>query len=102
MSFKYLLLLVCAGFILFGSLSNSGVVANDAINLKKDEYVSPVGEQIRKARISHRMTQEELAPLIGISVIELKSIEGNRATPTKEVLFKAQDILHSEFLLDQY
>ncbi len=53
-----------------------------------------LGNTIRKARMDMRMSQEELAELVGITPTHLKHIESEHRKPSINVLFDLVSILH--------
>lgn len=53
-----------------------------------------LGATIRKHRILHGFSQEELAEAVGISPTHLKHIESEHRKPSIEVLFQLVKILH--------
>lgn len=53
-----------------------------------------LGATIRKHRILHGFSQEELAEAVGISPTHLKHIESEHRKPSVEVLFQLVKILH--------
>ncbi len=102
MGFKYVVLLFCGGFLLLTSISqplSSGKKTETQVSKKR---VATIGEQIRSGRVAHRMSKKELATAIDLTVAQLENIESNAASPSKEVLFKAQEVLNVEFVLDNY
>ena len=52
-----------------------------------------LGGAIKKARRSKKLTQENLAELVGITPMHIKQIESERRNPSIEVLFKLAYIL---------
>ena len=58
-----------------------------------------LGNTIRNSRIENKLTQEELAEIIGITPTHLKHIESEHRNPSIEVLFKLASTLH--FSLDE-
>lgn len=57
-----------------------------------------LGNTIRNSRIENKLTQEELAEMVGITPTHLKHIESEHRKPSIEVLFKLSSLLH--FSLD--
>ncbi len=55
-----------------------------------------VGQNIQEARRKFKLTQEELAELIGIETISLSKIETGKSYPTSENLAKIAKILQVE------
>lgn len=53
-----------------------------------------LGNAIRKARMEHLMSQEELAEMVGITPTHLKHIESEHRKPSLPVLFDLVEILH--------
>ncbi|WWR16019.1 helix-turn-helix transcriptional regulator [Lachnospiraceae bacterium JLR.KK008] len=53
-----------------------------------------LGNAIRKARMDHQMSQEELAERVGITPTHLKHIESEHRKPSLPVLFDLVEILH--------
>ena len=52
-----------------------------------------VGERIHTARKAKRITQFELAEMLGIEYSEMSNIEHGRRLPTSEELLKLEEIL---------
>ena len=100
---KYIVLLFCGGFLLLTSISRPLSSNKEATTIVSKKSVATVGEQVRSERVAHRMSKQELAGKLDISIKQLADIENNNDTrPTKEVLFKAQEVLGAEFVLDNY
>lgn len=57
-----------------------------------------LGNAIRNARIENKLSQEELAEIVGITPTHLKHIESEHRKPSIEVLFRLAKTLH--FSLD--
>lgn len=53
-----------------------------------------LGNAIRSARIEHKLSQEELAEIVGITPTHLKHIESEHRKPSIEVLFRLAKTLH--------
>ena len=53
-----------------------------------------LGSAIRNARINSKITQEELAEMLGVTPTHLKHIESEHRKPSIEVLFMLSHILH--------
>lgn len=53
-----------------------------------------LGNAIRQSRIENKLTQEELAELVGITPTHLKHIESEHRKPSIDVLFKFATQLH--------
>ena len=53
-----------------------------------------LGATIRKYRVLHGLSQEELAEAVGISPTHLKHIESEHRKPSVEVLFQLVRFLH--------
>lgn len=47
----------------------------------------PLGNMVRKARLAHGLTQEQLAELIGIDQRTILNIENHKGNPKFEILF---------------
>ena len=54
---------------------------------------SDVGERIHTARKAKRITQFELAEMLGIDYSEMSNIEHGRSLPISEELLKLEEIL---------
>ena len=62
-----------------------------------------LGKNIRRLRRARNLTQDELAELLGISVISLSRMENNRAWPRKDVFQNMVKVLNArpfEFFLE--
>jgi XRE family transcriptional regulator, regulator of sulfur utilization len=57
------------------------------------EVVVYVGEEIRRLRDAHALTQEELAQKVGITVTALSRIERNNAQPRPKTRRKLAEAL---------
>ncbi len=53
-----------------------------------------LGNAIRRARMEHQLSQEQLAELVGITPTHLKHIESEHRNPSLSVLFDLVSILH--------
>ena len=58
-----------------------------------------LGNQIRKKRIELRLTQEELAEILGITATHMKHLESEHRMPSVELLFRLMETLN--FSLDE-
>jgi len=55
-----------------------------------------VGQKIQEYRKNNKITQEQLAEMIGIETVSLSKIETGRSYPTSENLAKISKILNAE------
>ncbi len=83
------------------SLSVGGLVGcqtNTSFN--SVEVIGDVGDQIKEARVKSGISKQELATDLGLSLANIEIIESGKAVPTRDVIFKIQDRLHCEIILD--
>jgi len=85
---KNYLLLFCLGLLLSGCESKQNV-ANLANN--------PIGEQIRKARLSQQISQQQLADSLRMSAVSLSLIEDGFASPLPYKLKQMERMLNTRF-----
>ncbi|MGK0391310.1 MAG: ribosome-binding protein aMBF1 (putative translation factor) [Maribacter sp.] len=59
-----------------------------------------VGFQIKKARMSMEISQQDLAQAIGLSKENLATIEKGMAVPTRDIIVDIEETLGIEIVLD--
>lgn len=59
-----------------------------------------VGFQIKKARMSMDISQQDLARAIGLSQESLQTIERGTAVPTRDIIVEIEETLGIEIVLD--
>lgn len=62
--------------------------------MSKNEIYEKIGKRVKEAREKSRMTQDELARMVGVSVIYISSIERGISFPKGEVLVKILNALN--------
>ncbi len=60
-----------------------------------------VGNQIRVIRESKSISQAELAEAIGLTINQVQTIESGMATPTRDIIFRIQELLEEEIIIDR-
>jgi ribosome-binding protein aMBF1 (putative translation factor) len=69
---------------------------------QKETIIFPISEQIKLARLEKHLSSKDLANKVGLSKLNLERIEKGTVTPTREVLFKIEQALNTQFTLDGY
>lgn len=80
--------------ILAIGLSSCG--KTDSLPTKPDD----VGFQIKKARMSMDISQQDLAQAVGLSQENLATIEKGVAVPTRDIIVEIEETLGIEIILD--
>ncbi|MBP7272470.1 MAG: helix-turn-helix transcriptional regulator [Saprospiraceae bacterium] len=94
--YKYFLTI---GFLV--AMSSMISFSNTAIESISDASgFPPICEQIKNARLQKNMSADKLALLTGLHAGNILAIESGKAQPTKDILFKMQTILNTDFVLD--
>ena len=91
-------LLALAGSIFIKSTSVEERHIDQSVKKAKMEFL---GNQIGFARQIRKISQNDLARSLEISVAQLASIEKGDIMPLKEIVFKAEDILKTTFVSDE-
>ncbi len=61
---------------------------------------NPIGSQIKKARKEKGVSQEELAYILGLSDLQIHSIEKGDAVPTRDLISVIEEKLEVDIILD--
>ena len=93
---KYIFIIIIT---LILALKYSDEIKYFAFHEPVNNQIPSLGEQIQKGRKSKNMTPETLASTIGLSIDQLKSIENNKATPTRDLLAEMEAKLDTEFII---
>ena len=59
--------------------------------------VEPIGQRIKRERLSRAMTQRLLAKEVGVGTPHISKIEAGRENPSDELLRKIADLFDCEF-----
>ena len=81
------------------AIKYSDEIKNFATNRLKDNALPSLGEQIRKSRKTKNISPETFASSIGLSLSQLKNIENDKATPTRDLITEMEEKLETELVL---
>ncbi len=59
-----------------------------------------IGSEFQRIRIANQLSMAEMATKIGLSESNIVSIEADRAVPSRELLFKFEDMFHCAINMD--
>ena len=59
-----------------------------------------VGSEFQRIRIANQLSMAEMATKIGLSESNIVSVEADRAVPSRELLFKFEDMFHCAINMD--
>jgi transcriptional regulator with XRE-family HTH domain len=59
--------------------------------------IEPIGQKIKRERLSHDMTQRILAEKVGVGAPHISKIEAGRESPSDELLQKIAEALGCDF-----
>ena len=59
-----------------------------------------IGSEFQRIRIANQLSMAEMATKIGLSESNIVSIEADRAVPSRELLFKFEDVFHTAINMD--
>lgn len=84
------------------TISNNSPVIISSSAVSVGVPTSSFGEQVKKARLQKKITQEELAAKIGLSTNNIISIEENRAVPIRSFITKLEEILNVPLNIEDF
>lgn len=96
---KYFNILFILIFSILVAIKYSDEIKDFATNRLKDNTLPSLGEQIRKSRKTKNISPETFASSIGLSLSQLKNIENDKATPTRDLITEMEEKLETELVL---
>lgn len=85
--------------LIFWEYTRSSSISGN-LELSQTDFDFSIGAQIQEARLIKGFSLEDLSNFSGLSINNLQTIENNKAAPTRELIFKLQNILDIEILMD--
>jgi ribosome-binding protein aMBF1 (putative translation factor) len=97
---KYFITIALMGGISTVFYQQPSCVAANQVHKKEKAPYEAFGTQLKRERIAHQIDNQVFAKKIGVSVEQLRIMEAGQKLPSKEQLYKMEDILSVTLLID--
>jgi ribosome-binding protein aMBF1 (putative translation factor) len=69
---------------------------------RTDVMLFHISEQVKLARLEKRISQKDLATKVGLTKWDIEKIESGQAVPTRDLLFKIEQVLNTPLSMQSY
>jgi ribosome-binding protein aMBF1 (putative translation factor) len=94
------LLVLLASFLHYSPTSPSNT--DDKTPQRNEIMLFHISEQVKLARLEKHVSQKDLANKVGLTRLDIEKIEGGQVVPTRDILFKIEQVLNTSLTMESY